>query len=113
MSPKGILRWQAECCGAILFNTVRNPKISFATLRTDRLQDGTRIGPLIAQTFIRDANGKQKHKGLATLIWRSVKRVGKARLTGSWKSTPFFDTTTMQPIRNPYVLSKSERDALL
>ena len=112
MKPGGILRWQAKCCGAILFNTLRNPKISFATMRSDRLADKSALGPVVARAYLPGHGDKQRHEGLATLIWRTAKRVGTGRLTGRWKKTPFFDLETMKPVRDPYVLTKTERAAL-
>ena len=32
LSPKGVLRWYAKCCGTMLFNTLRNPKVAFVAV---------------------------------------------------------------------------------
>lgn len=113
LKPDGILRWQARCCGAIMFNTLRNPRIAFASLRADRLADKSVLGPVVARAFVTKDGGKQGHEGLARLALRSGTRIGWALLTGKWRQTPFFDAETLKPVREPYVLAKAERAALL
>ena len=112
LSPSGILRWQARCCGAMLFNTARNPKLAFASFRTDRLSDDGPLGPVTARAFVRKSSGKRGHEGLAGFLWGTVRRVLPRRITGGWRNTPFFDTETGKPVRDVYVLSKAERAAL-
>ena len=111
-SPKGLLRWQAKCCGAILFNTVRTPKVPFASLRTDRLSDDSALGPVVAQAFVRKKDGKQGHIGGAKFLWGMLARVLPCRLSGRWKNTPFFDVETGKPTREVHVVSKADRAAL-
>jgi hypothetical protein len=110
---RNILRWYADCCGSILFNTIRSPKIAFASIRTDRLSDTDAIGPVIAEAFVTGKDGKQRHKGLSRFIFGLVTRIAAARLSGSWKDTPFFDAATLKPIRPVHVVPPSERRAIL
>ena len=110
---KNLLRWHAKCCGASLFNTLRNPKIAFVGVRTNRLADTAPLGPIVARGFIPVAGGKPKHEGIQHLIWGMITRVAGARLSGRWKQTPFFDTGTQTPTREITVLSKSTRAGLL
>ncbi len=109
---KGPLRWQAQCCGATMFLTGRSPKLSFTSFRTDRLQDDSPLGPVRAQAFVRKENGKRGHRGLARFISGFAGRALAARVTGSWKQTPFFDTTTGKPVSDIHIVTKAERDAL-
>ncbi|WP_415920006.1 DUF6151 family protein [Tateyamaria sp. SN6-1] len=108
---KGPLRWQARCCGATMFLTARAPKLSFTSFRTDRLEDPDALGPPVARAFVRKANGKRGHEGLAQFISGFAARSLSARITGRWKQTPFFkdDGTPVAPI---YHVSQAERDAL-
>ncbi|APX11040.1 DUF6151 family protein [Tateyamaria omphalii] len=111
LSDQGLLRWQARCCGAILFNTARKPKIAFASFRTDRLADDSPLGPIKARAFVRKPNGKRGHEGglkfLAGFVGRALPRL----LTGRWKQTPFF-TSDGQPVRDIHVVTEAERTSL-
>ncbi|WP_299623869.1 DUF6151 family protein [uncultured Tateyamaria sp.] len=111
-SETGILRWQAQCCGATLFNTLRRPKIAFAAFRTDRLSDDSPLGPVVTRAFVRKANGKRGHEGFGRSLLGLVSNAGPALITGRWKKTPFFDLQTGTPVREVYVVSAAERAAL-
>lgn len=111
LSEKGLLRWQAKCCGAIMFFTMRSPKIPFASIRTDRLSDPDALGPVIARAFLRKPNGKIGHERLGTFIYRFASRALPRRMSGKWKDTPFFDADTLKPVADIYVLSADERKA--
>ena len=110
---KNILRWYADCCGSILFNTVRSPRMAFASIRTDRLAYPEDIGPVVARAFMPGKDGKQHHKGLPRYIFGAVTRMAAARLSGRWKDTPFFDAQTLEPVRPVHVVSPAERKAIL
>ncbi len=111
LSDKGLLRWQARCCGAILFNTMRTPKVAFASFRTDRLQDDTPLGPIRARAFVRKPNGKRGHEGGLTFFLGFAGRALSRRITGRWRQTPFFDGDGT-PVRAIHVVPKAERPAL-
>jgi len=111
-SPKGLLRWQAKCCGAVLFNTVRTAKVPFASLRTDHLEDDSALGPVVAQAFVQKSDGKQGHKGGSKLLMTMVTRVLPCLISGRWKQTPFFDVETGKPSRDVRLISREERAAL-
>ena len=110
-SDKGPLRWQARCCGATMFLTARSPKLCFTSFRTDRLEDDTPLGPVIARAFVSKPNGKRGHEGLARFVFGFARRAIGARLSGKWKDTPFFDADG-HPVHAVYRVSKAERDAL-
>lgn len=111
-SDKGLLRWHAQCCGALLFNTLRNPKIAFVGVRTIRLEDETPLGPILTRGFIRKPNGKRGHQGLRHLVINMASNAIAARLTGKWKYTPFFDTASGEPVRQIRVVTEAQRAAL-
>lgn len=106
--PKNLLRWQASCCGALLFNTLRNPKVSFAALRTNRIDDPTPLGPVASRGFIPADDGKQRHEGILPLVLGMLWRALIGRITGRWKQTPFFDTETLKPVAEVKALPKGE-----
>lgn len=112
-SEKGILRWQAQCCGAPLFNTLRKPKIAFVGVRTDRFEDATPLGPVATRAFVRKADGKRGHEGFRHALFNFASTALSARLTGRWKQTPFFDPASGEPVREVHVVSAAERDTLV
>ena len=108
-----ILRWYASCCGAVLFNTLRSPGWSFASIRTPRLSDPSMTGPVVARAFVPQADGRQKHEGALKLIVGLLARTARARLTGRWRANPFFDIEgDSTPIRSVYVLTDDDRAKL-
>jgi len=110
---KNLLRWYASCCGKTLFNTPRNPRISFVGISTDCLSDTDSIGPVIGRGFIPVAGGKTRHEGLAKLIWGGLSRVVVNRVTGRWRDTPLFDVSRGTPIKPVQVVPAAARKALL
>jgi len=112
LSDTGLLRWQARCCGAILFNTMRTPKVPFASFRTDRLADPSPLGPIAARAYIRKPNGKRGHEGGWRFFLGFAGRALSRRVTGRWKDTPFFERGTNTPVRDVYVVTEAERAAV-
>lgn len=111
--PKNLLRWHASCCGSPLFNSMRNPKVSFVGMRTNLFADTTALGPVITQSYIPAPNGKTRHEGIYGLIWQAVLRIAKNRITGRWKQTPLFDVVSDSPVAPVTLVSKADRRALL
>jgi hypothetical protein len=111
--PKNLLRWQAGCCGTLLFNTLRSPKASFTALRAERVSDKAVLGPVRSRGFIPKENGKHRHEGIRPLILGMLWRLLVGRITGRWKQTPFFDVATLEPVAKIQVLPKGERGRLL
>ncbi|MEM8655867.1 MAG: DUF6151 family protein [Pseudomonadota bacterium] len=111
LSEKGLLRWQARCCGAVLFNTMRTPKVPFASFRTDRLENDSALGPIRARAFVRKPNGKRGHEGGMRFLFGFVTRALSRRLTGQWKQTPFFNADGAS-VRDIHVVPEAERTAL-
>ena len=111
--PKNLLRWHAKCCGALLFNTLRSPKVSFVGLRTSRVADPTLFGPVRSHGYIQLADGKHRHEGIYPLVGGMLGRALLGRITGRWKQTPFFDVATSEPVAEVDVLPKGERDKIL
>ncbi|MGC1506512.1 MAG: DUF6151 family protein [Sulfitobacter sp.] len=111
--PKNLLRWQASCCGALMFNTLRAPKVPFAALRADRASNTADFGPVASRGFIPVEGGKHRHEGVGPLVFGMLWRAFIGRITGRWKQTPFFDIDTLQPVAEVQVLPKGEAARIL
>ncbi|KUP91254.1 DUF6151 family protein [Tritonibacter horizontis] len=112
LSPRGMFRWFAGCCGTPLFNTPRSPKLPFVAVRSALFATPDRLGRIIAQAFIPRRGKPPAHKGAARMTYRLMTRMVPARLSGRWRQTPLFDIATGAPVVAPQVLSKAERNAL-
>ncbi|MFK7752207.1 MAG: DUF6151 family protein [Sedimentitalea sp.] len=110
LSKKGPYRWFATCCNAPLFNTLSSAKLPFASLSAARLDDPARLGPVRVRAFVPQPGGGTKHKGAAIMAWRLFTNMGSARLSGRWKSTPFFDDSGA-PVAKAVMPDKAERAA--
>ena len=109
--PRNILRWQAACCKAPLFTTLRTPKFALAALMIDRLEEPHIIGPERSRAFVPDGKGTH-HEGKFALFGGTLWRALKARISGKWKATPFFDLSTGHPVAPVKLVSREERKAL-
>ena len=111
LSPRGILRWQAGCCGAILGNTPRSMNVPFVGFRTDRLADPAPLGKIVAQAFVPQKDGNARSRMSPIIVFRMLIRMATVRLSGRHKDTPFFDATGA-PARKPFIIPKEERTKL-
>ena len=105
LSPKGLFRWYATCCGVPLFNTPPRKGVPFASLHAARVPSPEDLGRVRAHL-----NAGEKTSG----IWRAmppvILRTLAARLSGGWKRTPFFDEDG-EPVAKPKVLTREQRAA--
>lgn len=112
LSPKGILRWYAGCCGTPFANTTAKRSFPFAGLRADLFADKEALGKVRARAFVPQGPGKPpKTEGAARMAYGILSRMLAAFLSGSWKTTPFFKADGT-PAAEPRILSKEERAAL-
>ncbi len=118
LSPRGLLRWYAACCGTPIANTPRNPKIAYVGLVHSGLEQGApplaqSFGPLRMAVNTGGALGPvRKTPALATagsLFGLATTLLG-ARLSGGWRDNPFFDAGTARPVRAVRVLTLAERE---
>ena len=107
LSPKGLLRWYAGCCGTPLLNTLATPKMPFVGVIADRLADRTALGPVIAEGFVEGEDGRSRHVHGGRVIRRLLRRALGARLSGRWKDTPFFDPATGAPVAEAEIAPKA------
>lgn len=106
LSPKGLNRWVAGCCGTPMFNTLKGPGMPFAGVLVDCLADRAALGPVIAHGFIEAPDGKTRHQGGLTVGWRFAKRALGARLSGAWRKTPFFGLPGGEPVAEVEILPR-------
>jgi hypothetical protein len=115
MSRQGPLRWYASCCNTPIGATARNPKLSYLGLVHTCL--GESAAALDAQfgTGVavnpKHAKGKVAYSAVSTLlpVTRIMASVAQARISGSWKHSPFFQPGSATPVATPRVLGTEER----
>ena len=112
LSPKGLMRWYADCCDTPMFNCLSSTKLVFAGVPTASLSgDTSALGPIVAVNKGECAapGPEIKSYGFLRAAWHIMKRNLVAKLRGDRK-TPFFDDAG-NPVVTPRVLSLEERKA--
>jgi hypothetical protein len=116
LSDRGLLRWYGSCCNTPIGNTPRDFKTAYVGLihsclakRAPSLQDS--FGPVRMVLQTESANGEVKSTPIRNLVTLLVimKSVVSARVSGNYKSNPFFVEDLGIPFRQPRVLTKAER----
>lgn len=120
LTENGLLRWYASCCNTPIGNTPRDFKVSYVGLIHTCLEDppGTlesSFGPVRLRVNTQHAKGKPKQMRISTIasVLRFMSAVIRARLDGSYKSTPFFAPDRGTPVVPPKVLTRSERERVM
>ncbi|MEM6595892.1 MAG: DUF6151 family protein [Pseudomonadota bacterium] len=114
LAPKGLYRWHTSCCGTSLGNTLGGPKFSFVGLIVANMEPPLEaLGPVQFRYKPEQALAPvSEPKGnLAYFAFRTLRNALRARLTGAWRKTPFFDVKTGLAASKPVVLSEAERAA--
>lgn len=115
LTEKGLLRWYASCCHTPIGNTMSSPKLSFVGLVHSCLPGGgsrldEAFGPVACWVYTDRARGNPKPKAAGmgrTVLW-AVGNMLQARVSGSYRRTPFFRADTLAPVVPPRVLSSGE-----
>jgi hypothetical protein len=119
LTPRGPLRWYAECCRTAICNSSRAPKNPFVTIHCRALaaapaEVDRAFGPnsfaLAAQAAT--APVAKSRRGFLLAMPKILWNIAYAKLSGAWRINPLFRPGTDQPIRAPQALSKDERYAL-
>ncbi len=120
LTETGMLRWYASCCNTPIGNTPRNFKTSHVGLVHTCLNDPSStlessFGPVRMRVNTKSAKGKPKTMPISTVtsIFRFLGSLIRARLDGSYRSTPFFAPDRGTPIVPPRVLTSSERERVM
>lgn len=110
LSPEGLLRWYSKCCKTPVGNTPSNYRMSFVGLISACVPvpgdaDSDQIfGPNRMRVHTADALGDPpKNSGMVGMVLKFVRMLVVARLTGRYRSTPFFEADG-SPIVSPVVL---------
>ena len=120
LTEKGFLRWYARCCNTPIGNTPRDFKVSHVGLVHTCLEDPPRtlenaFGPVRMRVNTKHAKGKPKLMPISTIasILRFLSSLIRARVDGSYTSTPFFTPDRGTPVVPPKVLTCSERERVM
>lgn len=120
LTDEGLLRWYASCCHTPIGNTPPNYKLSFvglvhSCLRAPGADLDRSFGPIRMRVNTRSAKQgpKPKQAGALPAIARFLGQLARARLDGSYRTTPFFDPERGTPVVKPRVLTRDELDGIL
>lgn len=120
LTPKGILRWYADCCHTPIGNTPATRTLPYLGLVHSCLDPtearpmlDSLLGPVQLRVFACHARGDRAvpdaHDGLpVTAILPVMGRVLIWRLRGDHRRSPFFDAQDAQPKATPHVLTTDE-----
>ncbi|WP_278920864.1 DUF6151 family protein [Pseudophaeobacter profundi] len=112
LGPKGLYRWYADCCGTPFANTLAKPQLAFAGMRSDLFENPDCLGKVRARSAVPQPGKPPRNEGMMRMVYGIFSRMITARLSGMWRQTPFFDSTSGQPVTKAKVLSKEERASL-
>jgi hypothetical protein len=107
LSPKGMLRWYAECCRTPIGNTPRDFKVPYVGLVHSCLGGAqpvdTAFGPATMHLNTSSATSAVTSTPFANVlgIARLMTKVLPARFGGRYTVNPFFNVQTQEPIRRP------------
>lgn len=116
MTGRGPLRWYTTCCNTPIGNGALSSKVAFlglvsACLKKDPRPLDADFGPVAMRVFTAGAKGEPKP--LQTPMWKLVSKLAgmtlKARLDGSWRTNPFFDARTGEPVATPQTATAKAR----
>ncbi|MBN9429025.1 MAG: hypothetical protein J0H09_21200 [Burkholderiales bacterium] len=117
LSPRGLLRWYAQCCRTPIGNTARNQRLAYVGLvhvcLGDEAARQASFGAVRMAVNTQSAHGTVPRFGpgsRAVALFNLAGSLLGARLSSSYRQTPFFDAASHAPVRTPYVLSKAERE---
>ncbi len=103
LSERGLLRWYARCCNTPIANITRDPKLSYVgivhTFLGDSAARDRAFGPARLSVNTRYAKGELRSSSLGMLVStaRILGPVLRARVSGSWRRSPFFEAGTSRP----------------
>ncbi|WP_413850408.1 DUF6151 family protein [Albidovulum sp.] len=108
LSPKGLLRWYAGCCGTPIANSMPSPSFPFVGMILRPGQSG--FGPVLTHANTASARTPVRSTGLARAVLGLLARTAAAKLTGKGGTAPFF-AADGKPAAEARILTLAERDA--
>jgi hypothetical protein len=119
LTPRGPLRWYAQCCRSSLGNGSRAPRNPFVTLHCHAIdaspeQIRRAFGPESFRFAVHAASAAvpAKRAGFLIAIPKILWNIVYAKISGAWRVNPFFKPGTDEPLRAPLELTKEQRYAL-
>jgi len=116
LTANGLMRWYAACCNTPIGNTSANYRVSVVGLVHSCLRSGQSsldeaFGAPTMRVYTKYAKGEPKPgtTGLLATIPRLARMIVGARITGRYRSTPFFAEASGAPVATPRILSAEER----
>jgi len=117
LRDNGLLRWYARCCNTPIGNTLRDFRIPYVGLVHNCLEHSSEpldraFCPVRIWVNSKGAKGKPpstQWRGFVSLARLAIS-IAWARMGGSYRNTPFFDSQRGTPVVEPRVLSASERE---
>jgi hypothetical protein len=116
LRERGLLRWYASCCNTPVGNTPRNPHVPYVGLIHSCLEA---TSPSVEHSFgrrrvaVNTSSARHPVRSTPVASTAAVVRLATsalvARLSGAYRSNPFFESGTRTPIRPVRVLSDAER----
>ena len=120
LTNKGLLRWYASCCNTPIGNTPPDLRMSFVGLIHDCLEApgqslDASFGPVTMRVMTKSARKKVDARALSTIatMLRFMPGVLLARVTGHYRTTPFFKVGLETPVVTPKVLSHEEHERVM
>jgi hypothetical protein len=118
LTPTGLMRWYASCCGTPIGNTLGTSAMPFiGVIHAFIDAPSTALGPIRGRGFAKRAKGGRAavpKDGLpdVVMVARMLGKLLKWRLRGDHKHSALFDATTGHPFVEPRVLDVAEREEL-
>jgi len=118
LTPKGLLRWYASCCGTPIGNTLGTSAMPFIGVVHAFIDaPSTALGPIRGRGWADRAKGGRAavpKDGSSDLVMvaRMLGKLLKWRLRGDHKRSALFDAATGKPLVEPRVLDVAEREEL-
>ncbi|RYH03581.1 hypothetical protein EU805_07685 [Salipiger sp. IMCC34102] len=114
LSPKGLHRWHATCCGTPVANTIGAAAFPLAGIWLPLLSDRDGIPGRTAQVFTKQARPRaqapRRDRGVFWVAGGIASRGIGALRDGRLRAGPFF-TDDGEPVAVPHVLTTDERRA--
>ena len=121
LSPKGLMRWYADCCKTPVANTLSSARAPFAglihtfvDLEAEHTDPELVFGPILAKAMAKDGYGdipSDAHAGAPfALIVSALSFFAKAWIQGKHQPSPFFDPHTKKATVTPEILSLETRE---
>lgn len=118
LTPKGLMRWYASCCGTPIGNTLGTGAMPFIGVVHAFIDaPSAALGPIRGRGWAKRAKGGRAavpKDGMpdVVMVARMLGKLLKWRLRGDHTRSALFDAVTGQPLVEPRVLGVAEREEL-